>query len=69
MHLPNVDVIISVVIKLLSCKVSVFVVNIFYTRATASVWGLSRFNYLKRRIVPIGKTYKANMWFFLSKDT
>ena len=37
MHLPNVDVIISVVIKLLLCKVTVFVVSIFYTRGTASV--------------------------------
>lgn len=65
MHLPHVDVIISVVIKLFLCKVSVFVVSIFYTMGTASEWGLSSFNYLKRGIVPLREMYKANRYFSL----
>lgn len=67
MHLRNVDVIVSVVIKPLLCKVSVFVVSMFFTRKAASVWGLSWFNYLKRRIVRLGEMYKAHMYF--SRDT
>lgn len=65
MHLPNVDVIILVVIKLLLCKVSVFVVIIFYTRGTASVWVLSWFNGLRQRTVPVGEMYEAHMYFSL----
>lgn len=60
MHLPNADVIISVVFKLL--LVSVILVSIFSARKT--VQGLPSFNYLKRGIVPFGVMCKVLYVFF-----